>query len=371
MWGDNMINLSQAKVFVGTGGVGSGIFFKFKDHHTLGRNESRAGILYDWDDYCKLHIITHYFAALNRGKGTLKVKILPVGKVGNDENGNRLIKQMSKMGMDLSYITTTNNAPTLFSVCFIYPDSTGGNITADNSASGLVVPGDIIKVETELSKFQGKGIALAVPEIPLESRFELLYLATKYRFFRAASFTTGEIRTIRAEKVLQNLDLLALNVDEAIALIGLSQDQILNLPIEDIKERIMAGGSDLAKKYNPNICLSVTLGSKGSLGYYLGNWEYTPSLKVDAINTAGAGDAYLAGVLTGLYREMPFINNPVRQREKFEDDLIVSACDLGTVVASLSVTSPHTIHPNLDASSVNEFIKGKGLKLKTGEGELV
>ena len=42
---------------VGTGGIGSGILFRFSDNITLGRNESRLAELMDVRDFCKLHII--------------------------------------------------------------------------------------------------------------------------------------------------------------------------------------------------------------------------------------------------------------------------------------------------------------------------
>jgi hypothetical protein len=48
------------RCLIGTGGVGSGSFFELEGNHTLGREESRAGRFLDRQDYCKLHIITHY-----------------------------------------------------------------------------------------------------------------------------------------------------------------------------------------------------------------------------------------------------------------------------------------------------------------------
>ena len=38
---------------VGTGGIGSGILFRFSDNITLGRNESRLAELMDVRDFCK------------------------------------------------------------------------------------------------------------------------------------------------------------------------------------------------------------------------------------------------------------------------------------------------------------------------------
>ena len=46
------------------GGIGSGMFFRLNGDATLGREESRSGYFLDRNDYCKLHIITHYVKAL-------------------------------------------------------------------------------------------------------------------------------------------------------------------------------------------------------------------------------------------------------------------------------------------------------------------
>ena len=49
---------------IGTGGVGSGSFFALDGNQTLGREESRGGRFLDCQDYCKLHIISHYVKVL-------------------------------------------------------------------------------------------------------------------------------------------------------------------------------------------------------------------------------------------------------------------------------------------------------------------
>ncbi len=57
------------------------------------------------------------------------------------------------------------------------------------------------------------------------------------------------------------------------------------------------------------------------------------------VSTAGAGDAFLAGVIIGLVADLP----------------LPQAQELGTLVAALSVTSPHTINPEIDRRSLLSF----------------
>ena len=70
---------------IGTGGIGSGMFFALHGNHTLGREESRSGYILDRQDYCKLHIVAHYVSAL-LGPA---FPVIPIGKVGDDEPGRR------------------------------------------------------------------------------------------------------------------------------------------------------------------------------------------------------------------------------------------------------------------------------------------
>lgn len=80
-----------------------------------------------------------------------------------------------------------------------------------------------------------------------------------------------------------------------------------------------------------------------------------------AVSSAGAGDAYLAGVMAGLVAGAPFMAAPPRRRTNLGETPLQTACDYATVVAALSVTSPHTIHPGLDAAAVREFATARGL----------
>ena len=128
---------SPYQQLVGVGGLGTGMLFALEGDHTLGRNESRAGRLLDVRDYCKLHIVIHYVAKLLGARCSgLPFHVVPVGNVGGDPAGKYVLEQMRDTGIDTSHVRAIPATPTLFSVCFQYPDGTGGNITTSNSAAG-------------------------------------------------------------------------------------------------------------------------------------------------------------------------------------------------------------------------------------------
>ena len=121
---------------IGVGGLGTGMFFALEGDHTLGRNESRPARLLDVRDYCKLHIVIHYVATLlgARPSGS-PFHVVPVGKVGADQAGKHVLGEMQSVGIDTALVQVKNERPTLLSVCFQYPDGSGGNITTNNSAA--------------------------------------------------------------------------------------------------------------------------------------------------------------------------------------------------------------------------------------------
>src|SRR5262245_22047417 len=120
---------------VGIGGLGTGTFFALEGNHTLGRNESRSGRLLEVRDYCKLHIVIHYIAKLLGVGAGANFQIFPMGAVGDDAAGEFVRQELVRVGIDTRFVETIRELPTLFSACFQYPDGSGGNVTASNSAA--------------------------------------------------------------------------------------------------------------------------------------------------------------------------------------------------------------------------------------------
>jgi sugar/nucleoside kinase (ribokinase family) len=70
-----------------------------------------------------------------------------------------------------------------------------------------------------------------------------------------------------------------------------------------------------------------------------------PAVKVKAISTAGAGDAFFSGIISGLTLGLS----------------IFEAQQLASLVAGLSVCSPDTIHKGIDRVSLNHFLRTSGI----------
>lgn len=341
---------------LGIGGIGTGMFFHLKDNHTLGRNESRLAELVPYNDYCKLHIISHYVAVLlGAGRDSL-FKAWPVGRVGEDDKGQQLIEEMAQVGMFVDHVKRTPGTSTMFSVCFQYPDSTGGNITTMNSACEKLSEKDVETAHSSLLKGKGKqSIVLAAPEVPIRSRLRWLELAKEEGAFTAASVLTSEIEEFERGGGFQLTDYLAINIDEAKAVAGIDDETMSSKEVATAcVERLV--------QLNQGMKISITDGPNGSFGYENNAIQYFPSLKVDVKGTGGAGDAFFAGVLAGISCGLPFLKEDVICGEGPGEKSFDSAMELGTMVGSCSVTSGDTIHRSLDAAFLGNFARKKGIR---------
>jgi sugar/nucleoside kinase (ribokinase family) len=351
------------RAVIGVGGIGSGLLLALEGNHDLGRNESRLARLMPVRDYCKLHIITHYLAALlNAGGSGSSFHVLPIGRVGNDSEGLRLKTEMAEIGIDTEYVEIAEGKQTLFSICYQYPDQTGGNITTSESAASFLTNKDIDQIIPLLESYGNGWIALAVPEVRLEVRNHLLKLATSYHGFRVASFASAEMQEARAADIFSYVDLLAINEDEAAALIGRAFDR------RDPREFLEQCAASLTMS-QPHINIVVSAGKDGVFAFADGCWSHFATLPVQAVSTAGAGDALIAGILTALVAGAPLL----AATAPFEnvDRRLRSAIDFGILLASYSVTSPHTIHPDTSMKNLREFAADIGLTFTDGLSQIV
>lgn len=340
---------SPHRRLVGVGGIGTGLFFALEGGDTLGRNESRPGRLLEVRDYCKLHIIAHYVAKLCGARpGGQPFHVVPVGKVGADPAGERLREEMSAAGMDLGLVEPVGDRPTMFSVCFQYPDGSGGNVTTSGSAAAALAPADVDRAGGLIAEAGGRCLALAAPEAPLEARRRLLEVATRGGAFRAAAFASAEIPEARDSGMLSMIDLLAVNEDEAGAVVGREFDGT---------ESFL---KTLAAALGPGVRILLSAGARGAWAREGAAWDRCPAAGVEAAGTAGAGDALLGGVLAALAAGAPLID-PGGKRKALADRPLGSALDFGVLLAGMAVTSPHTIHPDASLDALLAFAKRLGV----------
>jgi sugar/nucleoside kinase (ribokinase family) len=336
---------------VGVGGIGSGTIFALQGNHSLGRNESRMGAVIDARDYCKLHIVEHYIAVLLRSTNDPEAfKVFAVGNVGADTAGATLIREMTDVGIDTRYVCVEPECRTMFSAVFLYPDKSGGNITASNSAASQLSSDQIADCRHPLSKTGPRGVALCLPEVPLDKRKEFLRVATECGSYRVSSFTSEEMKFVDKLDLLANVDLLALNREEAIELAGGT--------LQNVNDgQLLDACAMAATSRNPKMKILVSTGAAGAYVFQHGHWSKHEPVPTEPVSTAGAGDALLAGTIAGLAVGMPLAKSDSSSASGHKP--IGSAIDLGLILAAFSVTSPHTIHPEATLERLLAFAETK------------
>jgi sugar/nucleoside kinase (ribokinase family) len=183
--------------------------------------------------------------------------------------------------------------------------------------------------------------------VPLRARAALLKEARHHGAFTAASFVSGEMETVRRGALLKLVDLLAVNIDEAAVLGNVRHRE----KAADIVEACVAS----IRKLNPGLSLTITNGGAGAWAWHDGTLRHLPSLKVPVVNAAGAGDAWLAGLMLGLIRGLPFA----------AAGKTATCMRLARLVSAMSVLSADTIHFGITLKSLAAFGR------KHGESDLV
>jgi sugar/nucleoside kinase (ribokinase family) len=279
---------------------------------------------------------------------------IPVAKVGGDEPGQRMLAEMAAAGIDTRHVEIVSNQPTLLSVCFQYPDGSGGNITTNQSAASALSSKDLERHLASLA-IDFRCIVLSAPEAPFATRCLLLKLAGDAGAFRAASFTSAEMDSAREERAFSSVDLLAMNEDEGTALTGAAFNPANPQPfLEGCAETLLA--------LQPRLKVILSVGKHGAFAFDEGDWHCRPAVEVPVISTAGAGDALLAGTLAALAVGIPF----VREDSGFAGGLppglpFEAAFDLGVLLAAFTISSPHTIHPDANLESLVAFARRSGV----------
>jgi hypothetical protein len=152
------------------------------------------------------------------------------------------------------------------SICLVYPD--GWWLNSEDYYSRVDVQ-TVGAAESEFARYQGRGIALAAPEVSLDVRHQLLQMGSQYGFYRVLALNSAETRSTQAEQMLEGTDLLAINLDEAAAFAGLEDSAS--------PERIVSKAIDRMRLIRDGLCARSPPES-WQLGLGWGELNYAPAL---------------------------------------------------------------------------------------------
>lgn len=198
-----------------------------------------------------------------------------LARVGDDGHGRLLLDSLHEAGVDTVGVLV-GGAPT--GVALITVDPSGDNsIVVSPGANARLTPGD---VRAAVSLFLASRVVSAQLEIPLETVVEVVrHLAEGSRFV----LNPSPSRVLPTE-VLAACDPLVVNEHEARVLLG---GACVSEEPADWARLLLAKGPR---------SVVVTLGARGALVCDSSGVTRVPSVRVDAVDTTGAGDAFTAAL---------------------------------------------------------------------------
>jgi ribokinase len=239
----------------------------------------------------------------------LGARVTMVGKVGNDVFGEGALRNFREQGIDTTHVLTDPERPT--GVASIVVDDAARNCI-------IVVPGANLgltpqDVRAAAGAIRGARVLLCQLEVPLETVAEALSIA------RAAKVTTilnPAPAVPLPDELLRLADLCVPNESEIELLTGGQGAATV--------QGAAAAAWELLKR-GPRTVV-VTLGERGALIADTGSAEHVPAPQVEAVDSSGAGDAFIGALGVFLAEGVP----------------LAEAVKRANAVAALSVTRPGT-----------------------------
>ena len=218
------------------------------------------------------------------GIANLGIETAYIGKIGQDDLGRFFLRDMEKVKISPILYQSFNDTGRV--IAFVSPDSertmatylgAAIELSEEDISSGIFTGYDFLYIEGYLIN----NLKLVTKAIRLARKNGLIVCID------LASYNIVEqYKDALKEEVLNSVDIIFANEEEARALTG--------LPPEDAIE-IISGYCDIAV---------VKTGAKGSIVKQKDLLVEVPALKVKSIDTTGAGDIYASGFLYGQAKKL-------------------------------------------------------------------
>jgi len=252
-----------------------------------------------------------------------------LGRVGDDDFGRAMIKNLADSGCDVSDL---KSVPGASGVALIFVSETGQN-------SIIVVPGAnksylAQDVRADAASLDGAGLVLLQLENPLETVLEAARQARRHGA-RVILDPAPAPALPLPEEMFGMVDVVTPNETEAAILAGLPRSRLNPEEAKTVARKLQAMGA---------ATVIMKLGDQGCLLVESGKATLIPAPKVNAIDTTAAGDVYNAGLAVGLA----------------EGNSMVDACRFAVYASALSVTRLGTQIAVPSRAEVKEFASALG-----------
>ena len=206
-----------------------------------------------------------------------------VARIGDDVFGETSLQNFRTVGVDTAFVTKDPTAPS--GVALIVVDRGGENaIVVAPGANHALMPADVDCAEQAIADADALVVQLEIPQGTVAHAIDLAHSLGV-----AVVLNPAPMRPIPTD-VLRKVDVLVPNQHEAAGLLGKAGGGA------DLDARSAAGGL-MALGVGS---LVITLGAKGAYAAAPGIAEFIEPMKVKAVDTTAAGDAFTASLACAL-----------------------------------------------------------------------
>lgn len=264
-------------------------------------------------------ILSKSFNKNSGGKGAnqavaasrLGVNVHMIGKVGNDDVGDILLKKLSEDNIDVEFVSIDNGNPTGMAI-----------ITVDEFANNsiIVIPGANLDIEcSDVKKAENiikmSKLIIAQFETPIESTITAFKIAKENGVITILN--PAPAKEIPRE-LLALTDIIVPNETEACELTKVKIESEVSIKLAS--KKFLESGV----KY-----VIITLGERGSALVSNEEYELLEAIKVNAVDTTAAGDSFIGALACMLCRH-----------DKIEFGLLKDAVIFANKVSSMVVQKP-------------------------------
>jgi ribokinase len=226
------------------------------------------------------------FATHEGGKGgnqavaaaRLGAQVAMIGRVGNDAHGERLLAALRADGIDCAAVQRDARQATGVAAITVAQDGENSIVVVSGANQGLLPA----HIDASAALLEGARLLVAQLETPLVTVAHALALA---RRAGVVTLLNAAPATSLPAEVLQSLDWLIVNQDEAQALSG--------LPVHDVPSATSV--AEALRGMGPRQVV-VTLGAAGLVHANLGGARHAAALPAEAVDSTGAGDTFVGGL---------------------------------------------------------------------------
>jgi pseudouridine kinase len=234
-----------------------------------------------------------------------------ISVVGDDENGRSLVKHLQSSGVDTTRLLTVNAHATAEYAAILGPDGELAFGIADMEIMNTITIDDLQRVWPTLA---GATWVFADCNLPTMVMANLRERRAGARF-RLAVDPVSALKVQRLQGDLTGIDVLFLNMQEAMALTGA---EAASSP-SALAAILCARGAG---------AVVLTVGGDGLLVAEGAHETALPSLKANVVDVTGAGDALIAGTLSRL----------------LVGEKLAEACRTGMLAAVLTIESEESVN---------------------------